>query len=381
MADILANKYRPKKLSDLIGQPSIVTTLTNSIEMNSIHHAYLFHGNLGCGKSTTARIFAAMINCEKGPTVSPCAKCPQCKAIFSNKHSDIVEIDAASGGKIDQIRELRKSAYYAPIAGARKKFYIIEECHSASSDAEEALLRVIEEPPSHVVFIMTTTEFQKMRSTIVSRCQTHCFQKVYWTQIVDHLKIIAKKEKLNVDEEIFKICAISAAGSVRNALQDLNKLITYAGTNRVTADMARRQLGVVGHDVYFDLLLCIVNNDGKPDPLKAYRIINNIFINAVDIRSFLRGLDNHLMAIAIAMTAPAALDTLSLSEEDKKRISNEASRFDFENIDKMMSEINEIYRCLTYGVPIDRLLNQWFIRSVLACHLKEKEKPNEKEKK
>ncbi|MFA6088614.1 MAG: DNA polymerase III subunit gamma/tau [Candidatus Woesearchaeota archaeon] len=368
-----ANKYRPRKLSDIIGQPNIVTTLSNAIEYNQLHHAYLFWGSKGTGKTSMARILAAMVNCVNGPTSNPCGICEQCKLIFSGHHSDVEEIDAASGGKIDEVRELKKNAYYAPVASARKKFYIIDECHSLSPAGAEGLLKLIEEPPPHLCFVLCTTELQKMTSTIISRCQSHGFQKIYWTQLVQRLNEVAKAENLNVDDQAIKLCAMLSGGSMRDALQYLNKLASYSGKETISAEMARNLFGVVNDDVYHRLVSSIIGDNGKPNPAEGYKIINDIFISGINIKTFLSGLDEHLRYLFIALTSPKTIERLVLTEEDKKRITIEASRFDIVKINQIMDYLSEIYRCLNYGINPERLLDQWFANSILFCHLKGKE--------
>ena len=371
---VLEQKYRPRKLSELIGQQSVVTTISNSIELGKMHHAYLFHGQFGGGKTSCAKILAAMVNCEKGPTVDPCGKCIQCTAIFQGKHNDVLEFDAASGGKIDQVRELRKTAFYSPVAGAKKKVYIIDECHSLTSEAEESLLRIIEEPPPHVIFVLCTTEFNKMRSTIVSRCQSHAFTKIYWTQIVQHLQGICDKEKVSIDESAIKACAIMANGSVRDSLKYLGTLISFAGDKTITGEMARQALGFAGSEIYHKLMTCIIGQDGKPKPVEGYKLINQLLTSGGEFRVFIRGLDEHLRCLLIMLTAPQAAEMLTLDEDDKKRIQMEATKFAIPHLDLMMTQLNEVHRCLNYGIPEERLLDQWFMKSVCICHLSQKEK-------
>jgi len=368
--EVLARKHRPEKLSDLIGQPSIVTTLQNAIEMNKLHHAYLFHGTRGTGKTSTARILAAMINCEKGLTITPCGTCFHCNAIFNGKHNDIEELDAASNGKIDEIRELKKSIYYAPIAGARKKVYIIDEFHRTSREGEDCLLKAIEEPPKHVVFVLCTTELHQMKATIVSRCQSHVFQKIHWAQIEDHLSHICKKEKIEIEEEALRVCATSGDGSVRDSLQCLDKLINYAGKDKITNDMTIKVLGITKENIYYKLISCIIGENGKPNITKGYEIINDVLSSGSDVNTFLNGLDDHLRALLIASTAPKAMDLLPYNEQDKKRIRIEAGRFDIPKINAISKLTNEIHKWIVYNVPIEKLLDQWLVDSILSCHLK-----------
>ena len=367
--DVLSIKYRPKKLSDVIGQTSVVTTLTHAVENNNIHHAYLFHGTRGTGKTTCSRILAAMINCVDGPTVSPCGKCDHCKAIFLGRHSDIIEMDAASNGKVDEIRELKKSAYLSPVSGARKKIYFIDEAHSVTPQGSEALLKITEEPPSHVIFILATTEYQKMKGTIISRCQNHFFQKVFWTQIVDHLYKIVKKEQIEIDDSAIKQCAVLANGSVRDALQNLNKLNDFAGGEKITIEMAQNVFGVVNEDIYYQLMSCIVGEDGKPSISKGYLLINKIFTSGIDVSQFLQGLEEHLRGLQIMLTAPKTDSLLALTEEEKKRLKVEAGRIDVVKMNKIDDQLKEVRKWLPYNISPEKLFDQWLMRSIINCHL------------
>ena len=194
MSEVLALKYRPKKLSDMIGQEVPVQTLTHSFESNSLHHAYLFVGQIGSGKTTTARIVAAMENCTETPGQNPCGQCDVCKPVFKGVHTDIMEIDGASGaGNVAQVRELKKEALYNPVDGAVTKYYIIDECHRVSDSGLDALLKILEEPPKNTRFILCTTEIQKVRPAIISRCQRHDFVKIFWMQISEYLLEVSKQ--------------------------------------------------------------------------------------------------------------------------------------------------------------------------------------------
>lgn len=252
---------------------------------------------------------------------------------------------------------------------------LVSNCHSLSGPGTEALLKIIEEPPPHVVFVLATTEFHKMPSTIVSRCQSHEFQKVYWTQIVQRLSEISKLEKIDIDEQSLKLCAILASGSVRDAIQYLNKLISYGANQSITVELSRKLFGVVNDDVYYKIMSCIVGENGKPNASEGYRLINDILISGVNTKSFLQGLDEHLRHLFIALTSPKTIEKLVVTDEEKKKISIEASRFDIPKINQMMNYLSEIYRCMNYGINPERLLDQWFANSVLFCHLgKAKEK-------
>ncbi|MFA7115371.1 MAG: DNA polymerase III subunit gamma/tau, partial [Candidatus Omnitrophota bacterium] len=218
-----ALKYRPKNFSEVIGQRHVVTALKTAIEKNHIHHAYLFSGPRGCGKTSMARIFAKSLNCVNGPTITPCGKCPSCLEIAKGMALDVIEIDGASNRGIDDIRSLRENVKLSPI-GAKYKVYIIDEVHQITSDGFNALLKTLEEPPSHVKFIFATTHPQKIIPTILSRCQKFQFTLLLLEDIVTKLKIITKSEKLQIPDSLLYAIARSAGGSIRDAESLLDQL-------------------------------------------------------------------------------------------------------------------------------------------------------------
>lgn len=226
MSESLYNKYRPTKLSDLKGQDVLKETLKNAVLNNNVHHAYLFIGPRGVGKTTTARILAMMINCENGMTDDPCGVCKNCKSIINNNSSDVIEIDAATSGKIENIRDIRKTVSLAPI-NLRTRVWIIDEAHQIKVDAANALLKTLEEPSDNVVFILCTTEEHKIMTTIKSRCQQHSLGLVSNNDIIDRLKHVCEKENISInDEKIYDLISRSAKGGMRDALNYLEKVIT-----------------------------------------------------------------------------------------------------------------------------------------------------------
>ncbi len=241
---VLARKYRPQSFDDLVGQEHVAKTLANAIVRQRIAHAYVLSGPRGCGKTTTARILARALNCVKGPTAAPCGECPQCVEIANGSSTDdVLEIDGASNRGIDQIRELRETVKYAP-ARSRYRVIIIDEAHQISKDGFNALLKTLEEPPPHVVFMMATTESQKIPETILSRCQRFQLRSITLTDIFDRLKRIVDAEKIPVEEAALREVARSAHGSLRDALSLLDQVIAFA-PNGATVEDVRGLLGLL----------------------------------------------------------------------------------------------------------------------------------------
>jgi len=370
MSVILANKLRPRKLSDLIGQPTVVTTLTNAAKNNCLHHAYLLCGSYGCGKSTVGKVLSAMVNCVNGPTPDPCGKCDHCIRIFENRHPDVLVIDAASGGKIEEIRNMRANAFYSPVSGANKKIFVIEEAHSLSSAGEEALLLILEEPPPHVMFIMTTTELYSMKKTILSRCQVHRFNKVYWTVMFEHLKNVSKIENIDIEEDALRICTKVSGGSVRSALQSLDTLVSFAGGSKIDAKMAENVLATVDTDVYCKLVNCIITESGKPNATEGYRIINKLVCSGVDAKMILGEIEEYFRCLLVVLTNKEAVELLQYSDSIKKNLIEQKTRFSIANVLKILSMFSGFHKSLEYGIGVESVLDQLLIKSIITCHQK-----------
>ena len=237
-------KYRPKKLDDIIGQEVVVQTLKNSFTSKNLHHAYILEGNTGSGKTTIARIMAAMENCEKGLTLEPCGICQNCREIFDGSSIDVKEIDAASNRGIDDIRALQKEIHFSPI-NCRVKYIILDEAHSLTGVAAESALKMIEEPPSNVRFILCTTEPEALKPTIHGRCINFNFSKISWMELYNHLVNICKLESIQYDDDAIKMMAKASKGSARNSLQNLQTVAEFAGSNKIIADSVSKSLGVI----------------------------------------------------------------------------------------------------------------------------------------
>ena len=243
----LARKYRSRHFGELIGQPTLVQTLTNAIEQGRLHHAYMFTGIRGTGKTSTARILAKAINYagpngDMGPTVGPTDDCPICVAIGEDRHPDVIEIDAASNTGVDDVRQIIENVRYAP-SQARYKVFIIDEVHMLSKQAFNALLKTLEEPPPHVVFMLATTEIRKVPTTILSRCQRFDLRRIEVPVLVEHFKNIAAKENVSVEDDALYLVAQAADGSVRDGLSIFDQAIAQSNQQTITAEMVREMLG------------------------------------------------------------------------------------------------------------------------------------------
>ncbi len=366
---VFARKYRPKRLHDLVGQAPVVQTLKNALMNGRLHHAYLFVGKFGCGKTSTARILAASENCKVSPGLEPCGTCDICKSIFAGVHTDVAEIDAASNaGKVDQIRELKRSASYSPIDGAKTKYFIIDEAHRCSPQAEEALLKLIEEPPSHVRFVLCTTELQQMRGTILSRCQVHEFKRIYWREIAVYLQNIIKLEKLECDDESLHLCAKLADGSLRNALQNLEKLVGFVGGKTIRVKDAQSAFGTVSDVVFYNLLDQAIGKGGSPDATTGYKVINELLMSGMSFDVVCDGISENLRNILVGVTTTACGDLISVSEECKKRLLEQMKhcKTKISAVLKSMKGLAEAKMAVQFGLSPDMALQMWFVDSIFA---------------
>ncbi len=283
---VLARKYRPQRFSELIGQEHVARTLTNAIAQNRVHHAFLFTGARGVGKTSAARILAKALSCEKGPTAEPCGVCDICLEIAGGRAVDVIEIDAASNTKVEETKSVLEGVRYLP-ARARRKVYIIDEVHMLSAHSWNALLKTLEEPPPHVVFVFATTEVHKIPATILSRCQRFDFKLIPTTRLATHLTEILRAEKIDATPEAVRLVARQAAGSVRDGLSLLDQTIAYVGTERLTAEVTADVLGVADRQLLVGLAGAALDRD----PGTALRLIARAADRGVDLgqlgRSFL----------------------------------------------------------------------------------------------
>ena len=259
---VLARKYRPQTFSQVVGQDHVTKTLSNAFVQDRVHHAFLFCGPRGCGKTTTARILAKALNCEKGPTSEPCGTCDACKSITNGNAVDYFEMDGASNRGIDSIRDLTEAVRYQP-AALRKKVYVIDEVHMLTTEAFNALLKTLEEPPEHVTFVMATTEPHKVPNTILSRCQRFDFKLVPSVRLIEHMGDIFKQEEIPIDEGSLHLIARESGGSVRDALSLCDQLISYVGNEGIEETKVAEVLGVADRTLVRTLITALAEGDAK----------------------------------------------------------------------------------------------------------------------
>jgi DNA polymerase-3 subunit gamma/tau len=283
---VLARKYRPQRFSELVGQEHVARTLSNAIAQNRVHHAFLFTGARGVGKTSAARILAKALSCEKGPTAEPCGTCDICQEIAGGRSVDVIEIDAASNTKVEETKSVLEGVRYLP-ARARRKVYIIDEVHMLSAHSWNALLKTLEEPPPHVVFVFATTEVHKIPGTILSRCQRFDFKLISTARLTEHLTGILAAEKIDAAPDAIRLVARQAAGSVRDALSLLDQAIAYVGDERLSAEIAADVLGIADRRLLVELASAVIDRDAAT----ALRLVARAADRGVDLgelgRSFL----------------------------------------------------------------------------------------------
>ena len=291
---VLARKYRPQTFADVLGQEHVTVTLANALTAKRLHHAYLFTGARGVGKTTVARLLAKALNCEKGPVHEPCGTCRSCQEITSGSSLDVQEIDGASNTSVDDIREIRERVKFLPSSGIYK-VYIIDEVHMLSTSAFNALLKTLEEPPAHVVFIFATTEPHRIPATILSRCQRYDFRRIPAALAAEHLAAVAKRESITASPESLLVMAREASGSMRDALSLFDQAIAFSG-GAVTVEKIQGMLGFLDRALLFDLLEAVTNHH----PHRALEIFHQAFESGTDLvrlgQDILEGL-RHLVVI------------------------------------------------------------------------------------
>ncbi len=317
---VISRKYRPQRFDEIIGQSHICATLRNAIKTNRISHAFLFTGSRGIGKTSTARILAKSLNCKNPHEYNPCNECQNCKEITTGRSLDVLEIDGASNRGIDQIRDLRENVKYPP-ASSNYRIFIIDEVHMLTKEAFNALLKTLEEPPAHVIFIFATTEPLKIPATIISRCQRYDFHRIPVAQIVRLLSEIDQKEGVDISDDILMLIAKKAEGSMRDAESLLDQLIASSDKS-VTMEDARKILSLIDYEFYIDIGNEIYQNNAKSLLSLAGKIIDE----GINVAEFLNGFSEHFRNLLIANTTNS-VDMLDLPDNTKNRYLEEADKW------------------------------------------------------
>ncbi|KPJ68413.1 hypothetical protein AMJ44_06535 [candidate division WOR-1 bacterium DG_54_3] len=320
----LYRKWRSQDFDEIIGQPAIVQTLKNAVKHNRLAHAYLLSGPRGTGKTSTARILAKALNCEKGPTPKPCGKCQSCVKIRDGQSINVIEIDAASNRGIDEIRELRERIRYAPVEG-RYKVYIIDEVHMLTPEAFNALLKTLEEPPSHTIFALATTELQKVPLTIASRCQRLDFGRIKLAEIEGHLQKVGEAEGFEIDEKALNLMGRVAEGSMRDAISLLDQLVSFSG-HKISYDNVIMLLGTADEELLFAFGDALVSGDTA----KVLELVRKGLEEGRSTPQVTRDLVSHFRSLLHLKVGSS--EVLELTSDYLERLRKQAEKFSLEGI-------------------------------------------------
>jgi len=324
-APSLYRRHRPRTFAEVVGQEPVVRTLRNAVERGKVHHAYLFVGSRGTGKTSMAKILAACLNCERGPTTEPCGVCDSCRAIASATSLDVIEMDAASHNGVDDVRELRESVAFAPVSG-RHKVYILDEAHMLTSQAWNAFLKTLEEPPPSTIFVLATTEPQKILPTVVDRCHRFDFARPSAAQIAAVLRRTADEEGIEVPDAALAPVARAASGSFRDALGTLEQLVTYSGAAESGAGIAMEDVLAVLGVVDAELIVQTVDAIAAGDAPAALRAAARVSESGRDVSRFLKDLEEHARGVLLVQMAGEVPPELRLTPEHDELLDAQAQR-------------------------------------------------------
>src|SRR5689334_9410861 len=321
MYQVIARKYRPQTFADVVNQEHVKTTLENAIAQQRIAHGYIFSGQRGTGKTTVARILARCLNCVKGPTAAPCGECASCREITAGGTIDVIEIDAASNRGINEMRELRENVRYQP-ARDKYKIFIVDEAHQITSEAFNALLKTIEEPPPWAVFVLCTTESHKIPATIASRCQHFSFRSVDFEDLTQRMAWICGQEGIDADGETLAVIAAAGEGSVRDSLSALDQAIACCGS-KLSAPEVRALLGAFSLESLENVSQALVNSDAR----RMLEVVDELERNGQNLQHFSRELSRYFRNLLVARIAGADTRLIAASSAQREKMAQVASGF------------------------------------------------------
>ena len=340
---VLYRKYRPQFFADVIGQPQVTDTLKNELKADRLSHAYLFTGSRGTGKTTCSKILAKAVNCLNTNNGDPCGKCAICQGIDDGTVTDVVEIDAASNNGVDDIRLLREEAHFTP-AEAKYRVYIIDEVHMLSISAFNALLKTLEEPPPHVIFILATTEVHKLPATITSRCQRFDFHRISPEDIAKRLEYVCKEENTEIDHDAALLIAGIADGAMRDALSLLDQCMGQA--DKITENSVRKTAGLADKTHLFDITDAILQKDAA----KAVEIADELHKNSKDMARLCEELVGHFRAIMLIKTVKNPKESIVMSESDFMKADKQAQKLSLPLVIKIMDTLQSAMERMSQGV-------------------------------
>jgi DNA polymerase-3 subunit gamma/tau len=346
----LYRRHRPRSFDEVVGQEAVVRTLRNAVDRGKVHHAYLFVGSRGTGKTSTAKILAACLNCERGPTSEPCGSCESCVSIARGNSMDVIEMDAASNNSVDDIRELRESVAYAPVSG-RRKVYILDEAHMLSTAAWNAFLKTLEEPPPNTVFVLATTEDQKVPATVIDRCHRFDFHRPTVEQIASVVRRTAQAESIEIPPEAVAALARSATGSFRDALGTLEQLVTYSGSEIVLADVLA-VLGIADAGLLEETVDAVSGADAR----RALGALASYIEQGRDAGAFASDLEVRARELLVVQSLQEVPAELSLTPEADEALRSQAERVDHAVVVRLLELLGEAMEAVRAGAdPRTRL--------------------------